>query len=428
MKYKHITQTDLTAADILTHEDARQAESLELIPSENYTSLAVQEALRSSMTNKYSEGYPGKRYYGGQTFTDKIEQLAIDRACELFGCKFANVQPLSGSPANMAVYFALLEPGDTILSMDLQHGGHLTHGHPTSMMSKIFNFVHYKMKDISTGKIDYDKLRQLAIKHKPKMILAGFSAYPRNLDYQKFVKIANEIDAITVADIAHIAGLIAGKVLENPFLPENPFDTGFDIMTTTTHKTLRGPRGGMILVREDEEIIKKINKAIFPGIQGGPHMNNIAAKAVAFKEAMQPEFKLYCKQILENAKAMAEIFEHNGVCMITGGTSNHLILIDTIKSFKLTGKEAEEALDNVGITVNKNVIPNDTRSPLDPSGIRLGTPAITSRGFTINDCHSLAEIIINVLHDATCATTMRTTLAKKAIIELANKYLIQKSY
>lgn len=420
MKYKHITQTDSAVANILKCEDSRQENGLELIPSENYTSLAVQEALRSSMTNKYSEGYPGKRYYGGQKYTDKIEQLAIDRACKLFNCKFANVQPLSGSPANMAVYFALLEPGDTILSMDLQHGGHLTHGHHTSMISKIFNFVHYKMKDISTGEIDYIEMRKLALKYKPKMILAGFSAYPRNLDYQKFVEIANETGAIAVADIAHIAGLIAGKALKNPF------DFGFDVMTTTTHKTLRGPRGGMILVRENEEIIKKINKAIFPGIQGGPHMNNIAAKAVALKEAMQPKFKTYCKQILKNAKMMAEVFKNNEVHMITGGTSNHLLLIDTIKSFNLTGKEAEERLDAANITVNKNVIPNDIRSPLDPSGIRLGTPAITSRGFTTFDCRLLTEIIINILKAPINSVVI--DLSKQAIFHLTNMRHIQKSY
>ena len=425
MKYKNIQQIDLDIYNSLVNEDKRQADGLELIPSENYTSLAVQEALRSSMTNKYSEGYPGKRYYGGQIFTDQVEQLAIDRACKLFNCKFANVQPLSGSPANMAVYFALLQPGDTILSMDLQHGGHLTHGHPASAVSKIFNFVHYKMKDITTGEIDYDDVRKLALKYKPKMILAGFSAYPRTLDYQKFVDIAKESNAVSVIDVAHIAGLIVGGALKNPF------DYGFDIMTTTTHKTLRGPRGGIILVRENENLIKKINKAIFPGIQGGPHMNNIAAKAVALKEASYPNFKKYSQQILDNAQSMAEMFKKHGIIMITGGTSNHLILIDTIKSFNLTGKEAEEILDIYNITVNRNIIPNDVRSPVDPSGIRLGTPAITSRNFTTQDCRLLAESIVDILQNGfpeRGRMNVKSFIANEAIQMLIKQYPIQESY
>ena len=431
MKYKSILEIDKKVGTTLLCEDTRQSEGLELIPSENYISKAVQEALCSSMTNKYAEGYPGKRYYGGQTFTDAIELLAIKRACKLFKCKYANVQPLSGSPANMAVYFALLQPGDTILSMDLTHGGHLTHGHPTSIVSKIFNFVHYKMKDISTGEIDYDEMRQLAIKHKPKMILAGFSSYPRTLDYKKFVDIAKEVDAITVVDIAHIAGLIAGGVLKNPF------SYGFDVMTTTTHKTLRGPRGGMILVRESKEFIEKINKAVFPGLQGGPHMNNIAAKAIAFKEANTREFKKYSKQILLNAQCMADAFKSNNVEMITGGTSNHLILIDTIKSFNLTGKEAEVILDSISITVNKNILPDDTRSSHDPSGIRLGTPAITSRGFKLYECQMLADIITDALHFEQTFRAHKITLKKykkimltlkNRVAYLASSYTISESY
>lgn len=389
----YIQDQDPQIYQALKGEEQRQAEGLELIPSENYVSQAVLEANGSVFTNKYSEGYPGKRYYGGQEFTDIIEQIAIDRACELFNCKFANVQPLSGAPANMAVYAALLEPGDTVLGMDLSHGGHLTHGHPVTFSAKVFNFVRYKMKDIETGEIDYEDLRQVALREKPKIILAGFSAYSRQLDYKKFVEIAREVGAVTVADMAHIAGLIAGKALPNPF------DAGFDIMTTTTHKTLRGPRGGMILVREDEELAKKINKAIFPGLQGGPHMNHVAAKAVAFGEALTPAFQTYAQQVLKNAKAMEEVFHNENIRMIGGGTSNHLILADVFGSLGVTGKEAQTVLDEVGITLNMNSIADDPRKPMDPSGIRFGTPAITTRGFTESDCARVAELMIAVLRD-----------------------------
>ncbi len=292
------THSDTEIFDAISGEAKRQAEGLELIPSENYVSKEVLEANGSILTNKYSEGYPGRRYYGGQEYTDIVERLAISRACELFNAKFANVQPHSGAPANLAVYSALLSPGDTVLGMDLSHGGHLTHGHPMTLPAQIYNFVTYKMKDADTGEIDYEELRKVAHETKPKIILAGFSAYSRTLDYTKFVEIAKEVGAITVADMAHIAGLIAGGALRNPF------DDGFDIITTTTHKTLRGPRGGLILVRESEEIAKKIDKAIFPGIQGGPHMHTIAAKAVAFKEAQSPAVKEYAQQVLRNAKAM----------------------------------------------------------------------------------------------------------------------------
>ena len=284
-EYNYIKEGDDEVYKAILGEEAREATGIELIPSENYVSAAVREANGSVLTNKYSEGYPGKRYYGGQDYTDAVEQLAIDRACKLFGCKYANVQPHSGAPANVAMYFALMEPGDTVLGMDLSHGGHLTHGHPTTSINKVFNFVRYKMKDVNTGEIDYDELREVALEHKPKIILAGFSAYSRELDYQKFVDIAREVGAYAVADMAHIAGLIAVGVVNNPF------DYGFDVITSTTHKTLRGPRGGLILVREDADIAKKINKAVFPGLQGGPHMNVIAAKAVAFGEAMKPSFK-----------------------------------------------------------------------------------------------------------------------------------------
>lgn len=389
MKYEFIQQTDPAVAEIITAEAKRQKEGIELIPSENYVSGAVLEALGSVMTNKYSEGYVGKRYYGGQENTDKVEQLAIDRAKELFKAEHVNVQPLSGAPANIAVYFALLEAGDTVLGMDLSHGGHLTHGHPVTKMAKLYNFVRYGMKDIETGEIDYDALRETALKEKPKIILAGFSAYPREIDYAKIKAIADEVGAITMMDAAHIAGLIAGGAIRNPF------DDGFDIVTTTTHKTLRGPRGGMIMCRE--EFAAKIDNAVFPGFQGGPHMNNIAAKAVAFGEALKPEFKEYAKQILVNAQALAIALQEHGAKLITGGTSNHLLLIDVVSSWNVTGKQAQELLDTVGITLNMNMIAGDTRSPLDPSGIRLGTPAITTRGAKEEDMKKIASWIAQTL-------------------------------
>ncbi len=420
MSKSYIEQQDPEVFAAIEGEEKREFEGLELIPSENYVSLAVREANGSVFTNKYSEGYPGRRYYGGQEFTDVVENLAIERACKLFNCKFANVQPLSGAPANMAVYAALLEPGDTVLGMDLSHGGHLTHGHPVTFPAKVFRFIRYKMKDIETGEIDYDELRETALRERPKIILAGFSAYPRNLDYKKFVDIAREVGAITVADMAHIAGLIAGGALENPF------DAGFDVITTTTHKTLRGPRGGMILVRESEEIIQKINKAIFPGLQGGPHMNVIAAKAVAFGEALKPSFAEYAKQILLNAKAMEAVFARENVRMITGGTSNHLILADVFGSLGVTGKEAQTVLDEVGITLNMNAIADDVRKPMDPSGIRFGTPAITTRGFKETECARVAEIMIEVLRNKDNADMKAK--AKSEIKSLAAKFPIPETF
>lgn len=391
MDYSTIKNQDADVFAALQGEENRQKMGLELIPSENYVSRAVLEALGSVFTNKYSEGYPGKRYYGGQEYTDAVERLAIDRACKLFNCKYANVQSLSGAPANLAVYTALLEPGDTVLGMDLSHGGHLTHGHPVTFPAQVYNFVRYKMKDTETGEIDFDELREVALQEKPKIILAGFSAYSRELPYEKFAEIAKEVGAILVADMAHIAGLIAGKALKNPF------DAGFDIITTTTHKTLRGPRGGMILVREDEELIKKINKAVFPGLQGGPHMNNVAAKAIAFGEALDPKFQAYTQQVLKNAKAMEQVFADAGVRMIGGGTSNHLILADVYGSLGVTGKEAQTVLDEVGITLNMNSIPDEPRTMMDPSGIRFGTPAITTRGFDEADCARVAELVLETL-------------------------------
>lgn len=389
--------TDPTLFKALEAERKRQREGVELIPSENYVSRAVLDALGSEFTNKYSEGYPGKRYYGGQEFTDQIETAAIERAKKIFGADHANVQPHSGAPANVAVYFAWLEPGDTVLGMDLGHGGHLTHGHPVTTMAQLFNFVRYGMKDIETGEIDYDQMRETALKEKPKLILAGFSAYPRELDYGKIAEIANEVGAVAMADMAHIAGLIAGGVAKNPF------DYGFHIITTTTHKTLRGPRGGMILskgtvgnpLKKPEKTIENlptlIDREVFPGFQGGPHMNNTLAKAVAFGEALQPEFKTYAQTVVDNAKVLADSLMKRGFRLITNGTDNHLILADVWSSFGVGGKEAEEVLDKIGLTLNKNSIADDTRKPFDPSGIRLGTPAITTRGFKENDMDQIAE-------------------------------------
>lgn len=388
---------DKQIADLIAAEEKRQREGLELIPSENYVSRGVLTAMGSVLTNKYSEGYPGKRYYGGQENIDKVEQLAIDRAKQLFKADHANVQPHSGAPANEAVYSAWLEPGDTVLAMDLSHGGHLTHGAPVTRSAKLYNFIRYKMKDPATGEIDYDELRELALKHKPKIILAGFSAYPRELDYAKFAKIGNEVSALLMADMAHIAGLIAGGVAKNPF------DYGFHVITTTTHKTLRGPRGGMILSKGTvgnplkapdktlDNIPTLIDRAVFPGMQGGPHDHIVAAKAVAFGEALKPEFKDYAAQIVKNAAALADALQARGFYLVTGGTSNHLILADVHKSFGVDGKVVEEALDKIGLTLNKNAIADDTLPPYRPSGIRLGTPAITTRGLVEKDMEQIAE-------------------------------------
>lgn len=388
---------DAKIADLIASEEQRQRDGLELIPSENYVSRDVLTALGSVFTNKYSEGYPGRRYYGGQEFTDQVEQLAIDRAKQLFGADHANVQPHSGAPANEAVYSAWLEPGDTVLAMDLSHGGHLTHGAPVTRSAQLYNFVRYKMKDISTGEIDYDELRALALEHKPKIILAGFSAYPRELDYEKFAAIGNEVGALLMADMAHIAGLIAGGVAKNPF------DYGFHVITTTTHKTLRGPRGGLILskgivgnpLKKPEKTLENIptliDRSIFPGMQGGPHMHVIAAKAVAFGEALQPEFREYAAQVLKNASVLADELQTRGFQLITGGTSNHLILADVYKSFGIDGKVAEIALDKIGLTLNANSVADDPLPPFRPSGIRLGTPALTTRGLKEVHMAQIAE-------------------------------------
>ncbi|MCI0597625.1 serine hydroxymethyltransferase [Candidatus Parcubacteria bacterium] len=415
--YEHIKKEDSEVYGTLEGEEKRQAEGLELIPSENYVSHAVREAMGSVLTNKYSEGYPGRRYYGGQEFTDQVETLAIERAKKLFGASFANVQPHAGAPANIATYFALMEPDDTIMGMDLSHGGHLTHGHPVTYITKIFNFVRYKMKDAGTGAIDYEEMREIAKKEKPKVIMAGFSAYPRELDYEKFVSIGREVDAVVIADVAHIAGLIAGGALKNPF------QYGFDVMLSTTHKTLRGPRGGIILTRENEELAKKINKSVFPGFQGGPLMNMIAAKAVCFGEALRPSFKEYTRQIIKNAKAMAEVFSQHNMRLITGGTDNHLVLAD-VSSFGMSGGEAEKLLDEANITLNKNVIADDPRRPMDPSGIRLGTPAITTRGFKEKECREVAELMVDILKNREAAVGN----AKARIKELATARPVPESF
>ena len=388
---------DKTLRKLLSDEETRQREGLELVPSENYVSRDVLEALGSVFTNKYSEGYPGRRYYGGQENTDQVETIAIDRAKKLFGSDHANVQPHSGAPANIAVYQAWLNPGDTVMAMRLDHGGHLTHGAPVTASAKLYNFVRYGVKDVETGEIDYDEMREVALKEKPKILIAGFSGYPRSLDYSKFAAIGNEVGAMLMADIAHIAGLIAGKALPNPL------DHGFHVMTSTTHKTLRGPRGGLILskgiagnpLKAPEKTIENlptlIDREVFPGMQGGPHMNNILAKAVAFGEALDPSFQVYANQILKNAKQLADELMKRGFKLVSNGTDNHLIMIDMHRSFGIDGRVTQEILDRVGLTGNCNAIPNDTLPPFRPSGFRLGTPAITSRGMVESDMAFLAE-------------------------------------
>jgi glycine hydroxymethyltransferase len=370
-------------------EERRERRGVELIPSENYTYPEVLAANASILTNKYAEGYPGRRYYGGQEYTDAIERLAIERAQAVFRCEHANVQPLSGSPMNQAVYLGLLEPGDTILAMDLSHGGHLTHGAPVSHMGKVFNFVRYKTRPDEAGRIDFEELAAIARSTRPKMILCGYSSYPRDYDYREFKRVADEVGALTMADVAHIGGLIAGGAMRNPF------DAGFDVVTTTTHKSLRGPRGGMILCREG--LAAAIDKAVFPGLQGGPHMHTIAAVAVTLKKALEPAFAVYAREVLANAQALSRELMARGARLITGGTENHLMVIDTVASFGIDGRVAEETLDAVGITVNKQLIPDDPRKPLRPSGIRLGTPAATTRGMKEREMIRLAEWIVAAL-------------------------------
>jgi glycine hydroxymethyltransferase len=382
-----IQKQDPQAYEYLIWEQDRQKYELELIASENYVSQAVLEANGSIFTNKYSEWYPGKRYYAGQEFVDKIENLAIDRARELFWAEYINVQPHSGSPANLAVFFAILTPWDTILGMNLDHGWHLSHGHPLNYSGKMFNIIPYGV-DRQTELIDMDIVEQLAKEHKPKLIIAGFSAYSRSLDWKRFRKIADDTGAILMADIAHIAWLIAGWALENPV----PY---CDIVTTTTHKTLRWPRWALIMSRE--KYGPAIARSVFPGIQWWPHEQAIFAKAIAFQEALQPEFRQYIRQVIDNSREMAKIFSENGIRVISWGTDNHIILLDIYNSLAMSGKEAEVLLEHIGVSCNKNQIPFDTRKPMDPSGIRLGTPAITTRGFTISESAELAHIIVEAL-------------------------------
>ena len=370
-------------------EEERERRGVELIPSENYTYAEVFAANGSVLTNKYAEGYPGRRYYGGQEFTDAVERLAIERACRLFRAEHANVQALSGSPMNQAVYFAFLDPGDTVLAMDLSHGGHLTHGAPVSHMGRVFNFIRYRTDPANKGAIDFDALLAQAREHRPKMILCGYSSYPRDYDYREFKRVADDVGALTMADVSHIGGLIAGNAMANPL------DHGFDVMTTTGHKTLRGPRSGLILSRAEHR--RKIDKAVFPGLQGGPHMNAVAALAITLGKALEPEFAVYARQVLSNAKVLADELMSRGAELVTGGTENHMMVLDTQESFGIDGRIAEETLDKVSITVNKQLIPDDPLPPLRPSGIRLGSPAATTRGMEEAEMKLLAEWIMDAL-------------------------------
>jgi glycine hydroxymethyltransferase len=409
----NLLTTDPVIANLIKEEESRQEEGIELIASENFTSIAVMEAQGSVLTNKYAEGYPGKRWYGGCENMDKIEQLAIDRAKELFGTEHANVQPHSGSSANMAVYFAMLKPGDVMLTMDLSHGGHLTHGNKANFSGKFYEIVHYGV-DKETGLIDYDSLALMAREHRPKMITVGASAYSRTIDFEKISIIAKEVDAYLLADIAHIAGLVATGLHPSPV----PYA---DFVTTTTHKTLRGPRGGLIMCRE--KYAKMIDSNIFPGIQGGPLMHVIAAKAVCFLEALKPEFKVYQEQVVKNAKALANRMKENGFRVITGGTDNHLVLVD-VSMKGLNGKECQIALDSVGITTNKNTIPFETKSPFLASGIRLGTPAVTTRGMKEDEMVIIADLITGVLCDINNTEMIQTI--KNKVKELTSLFPLYK--
>ena len=384
-----LRNTDPAIAQVIEDELARQNSHIELIASENWVSHAVMSAMGSPLTNKYAEGYPGKRYYGGCECVDVAENLAIERAKELFGCDYANVQPHSGAQANLAVFFAMLEPGDTVMGMNLDHGGHLTHGSPVNISGKYFKIVPYGVND--EGFIDYDELRRIAVEAKPKLIVAGASAYARTIDFKKFREVADEVGAYLMVDMAHIAGLVAAGLHPSPI----PYA---DVVTTTTHKTLRGPRGGLILANEEAAKKFNFNKAVFPGIQGGPLMHVIASKAVCFKEALTDEFKAYQKQIIDNAQALANGLMKRGVDIVSGGTDNHLMLVD-LKSLNLTGKQAEKMLDEVNITCNKNTIPNDPQSPFVTSGVRLGTPSATTRGLKEEDMDQIAEAIALTLKD-----------------------------
>ena len=407
MNFNKISKEDEEIYGLMEHELERQQKGIELIASENFASEAVMEAMGSYLTNKYAEGYPNKRYYGGCHVVDKIEDIARKRACEIFGAEHANVQPHSGSQANMAVYFTILEPGDTVLGMDLSHGGHLTHGSPVNFSGKLFNFVSYGV-DNETEVIDYDVVRKLALEHKPKLIVAGASAYSRVIDFKKFREICDEIGAFFMVDMAHIAGLIAAGVHPSPV----PYA---DFVTSTTHKTLRGPRGGLILCKE--KYAKELDKNIFPGIQGGPLMHIIAAKAVCFKEALQPSYKTYMENVVENCKVLAKELVGHGFKIVSGGTDNHLILVD-LTTKDITGKDAEILLDSIGITVNKNTVPNETRSPFVTSGIRIGTAAITTRGFKSEDMKEIVDII----NEAISNRDQDLEPLKARVIALCDKY------
>jgi glycine hydroxymethyltransferase len=395
----------------LAHERRRQEEHVELIASENYASPRVLEAQGSVLTNKYAEGYPHKRYYGGCDYVDVAEELAIARAKTLFGADYANVQPHSGSQANVAAFMAMLEPGDTILGMSLAHGGHLTHGAKVNFSGRVYHAVQYGI-DTETGEIDYNQVQALAREHRPKLIIAGFSAYSRVLDWARFRQIADSVDAYLMADMAHIAGLVAADVYPSP-VPHA------DVVTTTTHKTLRGPRGGLILARENEALTKKFNSLVFPGTQGGPLMHVIAAKAVAFKEALEPEFRIYQERVIENARAMAGTLMERGYKIVSGGTDNHLFLVDLIDK-DITGKDADAALGRANITVNKNAVPNDPRSPFVTSGLRMGTPAVTTRGFGIEECRTLAGWIADVLDDIGNEATIERVRGQ--VLELCGRF------
>ncbi|GJC30421.1 serine hydroxymethyltransferase [Acinetobacter sp. KAM398] len=398
-----IAEFDPELAQAITNEDARQEAHIELIASENYCSPAVMEAQGSKLTNKYAEGYPGKRYYGGCEYVDIIEQLAIDRAKELFGADYANVQPHAGSQANSAVYLALLNPGDTVLGMSLAHGGHLTHGAKVSFSGKTYNAIQYGLNP-ETGEIDYEEVERLALEHKPRMIVAGFSAYSQIVDWQRFRDIADKVGAYLFVDMAHVAGLVAAGVYPNPVQIA-------DVTTTTTHKTLRGPRSGLILAKANEEIEKKLQSAVFPGNQGGPLVHAIAAKAICFKEAMAPEYKAYQQQVVKNAQAMAEVLIERGYDVVSGGTKNHLFLLSLIKQ-DITGKDADAWLGTAHITVNKNSVPNDPRSPFVTSGIRIGTPAVTTRGFGEAEVRDLASWIADILDSKGDEAVINTVKAK----------------
>ena len=382
MDYTNLKNQDKAVSNIIEQEKTRQINEIELIASENYVSLAVLEAMGSVLTNKYSEGYPGHRYYGGNQVVDKVENIAIERAKELFGAEHVNVQPLSGSPANAAVYFAFLKPGDKVMGLKLDHGGHLSHGHPVNFSGMLYDFVQYEV-DSKTGKIDMEEVRKLALKEKPKMIVAGYSAYSREIEWDKFKEIADEVGAYTFADIAHTAGLIAAKKMNNPV----PF---FDVVSTTTHKTLRGPRGAMIMCKE--KYAKQVDRAVFPGMQGGPHDHITAAKAVAFGEALRPEFAEYGEQTIKNAQIMVEEFQGKGYRVVSEGTDNHLMVVD-MTSKEIDGKTAETALEKCGISVSRSTIPNDPNPPMKPSGVRFGTPAITTRGMKEAEIKKIVEWI-----------------------------------